>query len=930
MKRHLSRITLMALLVQACSHTPEEPTLADWDTSGGAAPEINATVPRKTEEEIKQAYYQFIQNADARDRSRLVAINRLAEMEIEKAKAALQASARSDEPDDDIYLQSLSRTRDLLKTSLKDYPDAPNSDQVLYRLAHIEDQLGNHQESLAALVQLAQAYPESAHYAETQFRLGERAFLKGDYIAAEDAYTEVIYALNNADYKQRALFKRGWSRYKQGLYAEAAEDHYRAIEHQNFPTYAELSDNERGIFEEHFRAIALAFIHIPNQDFLFQFFPDAENDYLYHTCRAMSEIFLQQERFNDAAQVLRSFVERKRTSQHAPMAHLRVLDIWKTAGFATRRLNELTDFYAFHGSNKEFWQAEHLFTIQDEAWRLREHFLYAASHHHKAFKKAASEATADSAARWYERYIRHFPSAARSERVYTLYGDLLTTLQRKEEAIGYYEQAAYDGNIILDKQAAYATVTLSFEMYKAQQADATTAEQWLDKHLRYAQQFVSLYPDSLDASDIALHAAEAAYKHARFADTIALANLLPQDPGSRSYASGQLLKARSLFELDRLVEAEETLTLLARNGTHTRSKAQTIADNLALVIFRRGEYAQQQGEIQEAIIHFARITDAAPASDVAPQALYDAIDLAIAHELWHAAIQHMEFFQAHYGSHALADDVTRRLSVAYLNAKQYVAAAKALETVSSQAGNDDVKMASLWQAAELYEQEGNAEAAVRTYRTYAHTYPRPYPQYMEAMYKLTQLYDAQNDEYRRNFWFQKIADAERSAPASIKTDRTNHIGATSLLNLARQKQSAFQHVRLVEPLAESLARKKTLMQEAIELYSQASSYNQAGTTTEATFSIASTYQSFSRALLDSERPGHLTGAQLAQYEILLEDQAFPFEEMSIEFHEANLAKIAQGIVTPWVDKSIKQLQTLFPVRYARTPKLEAFKGELQP
>jgi len=50
---------------------------------------------------------------------------------------------------------------------------------------------------------------------------------------------------------------------------------------------------------------------------------------------------------------------------------------------------------------------------------------------------------------------------------------------------------------------------------------------------------------------------------------------------------------------------------------------------------------------------------------------------------------------------------------------------------------------------------------------------------------------------------------------------------------------------------------------------------------------------------------------------LLEEQAFPFEEKSIQWHEANLQRVPQGIYTPWVGKSLEALARIAPGRYAK-------------
>jgi hypothetical protein len=89
-------------------------------------------------------------------------------------------------------------------------------------------------------------------------------------------------------------------------------------------------------------------------------------------------------------------------------------------------------------------------------------------------------------------------------------------------------------------------------------------------------------------------------------------------------------------------------------------------------------------------------------------------------------------------------------------------------------------------------------------------------------------------------------------------------------------------------------------------------------TTSARFHIAAVYHDFSQALLESERPDDLTDLELEQYNLLLEDRAFPFEEKAIEIHEINTGRVTEGIYDEWVRKSFQQLAELFPARYAKS------------
>ena len=93
--------------------------------------------------------------------------------------------------------------------------------------------------------------------------------------------------------------------------------------------------------------------------------------------------------------------------------------------------------------------------------------------------------------------------------------------------------------------------------------------------------------------------------------------------------------------------------------------------------------------------------------------------------------------------------------------------------------------------------------------------------------------------------------------------------------------------------------------------------------------IGEMYADFGAALMKSERPSNLIAEELEQYEILLEEQAYPFEEKAIELHEANVRRIASGVYDRWTRRSMATLAELIPVRYAKQEEGESFVAVLE-
>ena len=112
------------------------------------------------------------------------------------------------------------------------------------------------------------------------------------------------------------------------------------------------------------------------------------------------------------------------------------------------------------------------------------------------------------------------------------------------------------------------------------------------------------------------------------------------------------------------------------------------------------------------------------------------------------------------------------------------------------------------------------------------------------------------------------------------------------------------------------------MEDVIEAYTKSANYGVAEVTTAATFRLGEVYESFSADLVASERPSSLDAAALEQYELLLEEQIYPFEEKAIELYKANADRAPDGVYDEWVQKSFDRLATLMPARYSKAERGE--------
>jgi hypothetical protein len=136
-------------------------------------------------------------------------------------------------------------------------------------------------------------------------------------------------------------------------------------------------------------------------------------------------------------------------------------------------------------------------------------------------------------------------------------------------------------------------------------------------------------------------------------------------------------------------------------------------------------------------------------------------------------------------------------------------------------------------------------------------------------------------------------------------------------------------IKLEKPFEVNLGKKRDLMKTATQAFSKLVDYEIGEVTAAATFYLAEIYAHFSKALMTSERPEGLSPLELEQYDLALEEQAYPFEEKAIDVHESNLKLISRGVYNVWIEKSLQKLAEFMPARYAKPEETSGIVSSLE-
>ena len=812
----------------------------------------------------------------------------------------------------------------LYSNLLNDYPLYERNDQVLYQMSRAYEELGQPEEAMTVMDRMVGEFPSSRYIDEVQFRRAERFFAHKDYLDAEEAYMSIVNTGVSSSYYELALYKLGWTFYKQELYEDGLHRFIALLDHKVAIGYdfAQTEDEaEHKRTQDTFRVISLSFSNLGGSESVVEYFTDyGQRSYEDSVYQNLAEFYFDKRRYADASATYNAFVSRNPFHKVAPNYHMRVIEIHTAGGFPSLVLESKKEFATTYGLNAEYWEHYEPTARPDVLKNLKTNLTDLANHYHASYQdprqKKAKPGNYKEALHWYREFLSSFPQETESPKINYQLADLLLENQSFEAAAVEYEQTAYGyPNHAKSSQAGYAAV---FAYRKHLGGVATEQKDSVKREVvRSSLKFSETFPQHEKAAVVLGAAADDLYGMAEYEQALTAANRLLEvfpDTEVEVVRSAWLVIAHSSYEVQRYDEAEgaylQVLDLLPQ-GDKTRDD---LVNNLAASIYKQGELANAAEDYRAAADHFLRVGRMAPTSTIRASAEYDGAVALIQLEDWVLAAEVLVGFRENFPEHELQHEVTQKMAFVYRENGQLALAATEYERIETESQNDELRREALLTAAELHEKSGNRARTLVVYRRFVSYFPQPVEINLETRNKIAHIYKDQNerapylDELRQIVAIDAAAGPER-------TPRTRYLAATAGLVLAQTDYDAFVAVKLERPFKVNLRIKQERMKTVTDHFNRLIEYEIGEITAAATFYLAEIYAHFSQALLTSERPHGLSPLELEEYELAIEEQAYPFEDKAIMVHERNLELIALGVYNQWIDKSLQKLAQFLPARY---------------
>ena len=831
--------------------------------------------------------------------------------------------ALSDEQERALYRDVLPDYRTLIEEGGY-HADRPT---LFYQAARAAYLAGQPKQSVAFLKTLTEQHQDSDLAPEASFRIAEHHFSEGDHGLAESAYEQVLELGPGSHYAPRALYMRGWSEFLQDRHQQAGDTFIAVLDRHYHPEsgFEHLSLGAEEQVEDTVRILSIISAYSGGATALNELLDrHPDRDYAPALYERLTVFYREKARFRDSVAAAESFLERQPQHEHAPVLASQAIQSWSAGRYRDRERDAKATFIADYGDGE--WpdrlrseQRQQLLDYTDALGRW--HYRQGQDAESSESRENRFEQAAEYLEQWLELVGRgDYPAPEQRPETHPgeirmLAGDAAQQAQDPERAAGHYRKAGYASPDSENAwEAAYALIQL-----RRDQWESRSSPEALEALVGASRRYIEHFAETAQTADIRQALANTLYQENQpeSASDVARELVAMQAAETDHRRAGWIILGHAALEQDEFVDAENAYTQALEVMPDDDGRRSDLRERLGFAVYSRGEQAAERGRVDEALGHYERVGDLAPGRDVAAMAAFDRGAVLLEAGRWESAVTALSGFSEQYGGHELSARVPEMLVHAHYESGDQGAAADQLLSQEP----DGESRSAYWQrrlrAAGYYREGGEIEEAISLYEAYVtdgadHFGDHEFRQ--ERRRDLAELYTDLGEKHSASSWHQRLLEAEVDTAG---TPRSQHLAGRSALHLGRESAQEMAVIRLEAPLNESLGRKREALETAMDYLQQAESYGFAETVTESTWRMGELYRELAQDVLDSERPEGLTDLQAEQYELLLEEEAYPFEEQAIDLHQRNQRRIREGHWTPWVERSLEALAELYPARYER-------------
>ncbi len=381
----------------------------------------------------------------------------------------------------------------------------------------------------------------------------------------------------------------------------------------------------------------------------------------------LGDLYMEKERWTDAADSYRAFVSQDRNNEKAPLLEMQAIEAYSKGGFPQLVLQGKREFVQNYSFGTPYWQGRDPKNEPKVVAVLQTNLKDVAQYYHAQAQRTKDVADYQEAAKWYRSYLRSWPDDPNSAVTNYLLADTLFESRQYLDAAQEYESTAYHyGNHEKAAAAGYAAIiaygkqeeTLSGEPKAALHLKA------LDSSLRFAQG-ISRSPGKRAGADARGH--RAICRQGLSARDVCGGSIACQaaavDAAKQRIAWTVI--ANSNFDQGVFDKAEAAYTHAQALMAPNDPERPVIVERLAASIYKQGEQKSKAGDGAAAVDDFLRVASSGAHIESPRERRLRRRGAARQEKQWDRAIVVLEGFRRNFPQSPLQADVTRNLAVAY-------------------------------------------------------------------------------------------------------------------------------------------------------------------------------------------------------------------------------------------------------------------------
>ncbi len=787
---------------------------------------------------------------------------------------------------------------------IKKYRHGRGADAIRYALGYALYSQGEIDEAMTVFVDMVKNYPWSNYLHEVSFRLGELYYAMEQLDEALEAY-DVLLDFPDSVFYEKALYKTAWIYYKLDAFNKAVDLFMKIADRKGTKDF-----KEEGIMQESIHGLIISLSHFKSMDKAIDYLQSKGlRKYTMLVLEKLGDKLIDETRFEEAIIILTSITKLfPEKNPFLPFIYNKLANLYDRVGKKEKALHirwELANRFNYTtkwrrinyplGSKK----IDNLVSKIMVSVAKQSHIKSKNTEDPKDFKETITA---------YRTFLSLFPKEQNSKEINLLLAEALFGAKIYDEAAHEYEKTALLYPVGKNRADISYSAFLSYEILFYQSPDKK------GEIVNSAAHVLSAFKSSfsmIHKLEKALHRLADMYiEVGKFA--IARETLMPMAKEKKDVRAYKKIAEIYLLE-DNLIAAEDAYSKIPKKYKDTAVK-----EKIAQLRYKIAGKNLQAEKYEYAVAMYNKTFSEYPGYKIGESALIQLGNIYIKkknlNDLNNVVKSLVEAYPNSDGAVSLLVKAGQDLEK-----EEPLEAAMLYEDASSIAHSREDAQKLLKAAGILFEKNKKFGKAENIFKKYLLETTIQNESRAEALYRLG------NIQMKRNKKEEGIETLNKMK--ELKEFLDNRKLAKANLLLLNERLDNFFKIKLAYPFEETLKQKTLKLDILLKEYSNIAKQKIPAFLPEIFFQMGRAIEDYRNSIIHSERPEDLSKEELEEYNFLLEEKAYPYDDQAVKTYKRSIeASIKNMIFNKWMDKSLKRLVDLRPALYKR----EIKEKELEP